>query len=130
MKVTMLTRIQRKRNPVGKHANEYSHHKSIAVSKKKEPANLKLSQSYNQCMQSKECQHKEDADMPMVILKLFTEFNCGISLCYPTHEWIKKILHTNISNVILFSNKKVEFCPLQKNGYDWGICYDKIEEGR
>lgn len=62
MKVTMLTRIQRKRNPVGKHVNEYSHHKSIAVSqkKKKEPAKLKLNQPYNQCMQPKECQHKEE----------------------------------------------------------------------
>lgn len=50
MKVTMLTRIQRKRNPVGKHVNEYSHHKSKAVSQKKEPAKLKLSQPYNQCM--------------------------------------------------------------------------------
>ena len=76
---------------------------------------------------------RRDADKPMVILQLFTEFNCEISPCYSTCEWIKKIIHKSISNVILFSNKKVEFCSLkknEKNGYDWGICYDKIEEGR
>lgn len=64
------------------------------------------------CVAKRMSAQTRDADKPVVIPQLFTEFNCDISLCYSTCEWIKKIIHTNKSNVMLFSNKKVEFCSL------------------
>lgn len=104
MKVIMLARVQRKVNPVGKHVNECNHYKRIAVSI------LKISQPYSQCIHPKvltrkRCRHAH------VDSYLFTEFNCGISLL--SNRWMDKgSIHANMHIVILFSNKRIEFCPL------------------